>query len=53
MWHSPLTDSQGLGAINADGWSKSIAFMTRLQPDLVPNPVTVDGIVDDSLLPVR
>ena len=30
MWHSPLTDSQGLGAINADGWSKSIAFMTRL-----------------------
>jgi len=53
MWHSTLTDSQGLGAIDLDGWTKSIAFMTRLQPELVPNPVTVDGVVDDSLLPVR
>ena len=53
MWHSPLTDSQGLGAIDRDGWTKSIAFMTRFQPALVPNPVTVDAVVDESLLPVR
>ncbi len=53
MWHDALTDAQGLGTIDRDGWAQSIAFMAKLPGGLVPNPVTVDGIVDDSLLPVR
>ena len=46
-WSSPRTD--GYGTIDTDGWSKSLEFMTSL--GLVPNPVTVDQLVDDSLLP--
>jgi len=53
MWHDTLTDAQGLGAIDRAGWTSSIAFMEKLPGGLVPNPVTVEGIVDDSLLPVR
>jgi NitT/TauT family transport system substrate-binding protein len=52
-WHDSLTDAQGLGAIDRDGWAKSIAFIAGLPGGLVPGPVTVDGIVDASLLPVR
>jgi ABC-type nitrate/sulfonate/bicarbonate transport system substrate-binding protein len=50
MWHDSLTDAQGLGTIDTDGWAKSIAFLKTLPGGLVPNPVTVDQIVDDSLL---
>ncbi len=46
-WSSPRTDAYG--AIDADGWQQSLEFMTSL--GLVPNPVTVDQLVDDSLLP--
>ena len=52
-WHDSLTATQGLGAIDRDGWAKSIDFIAGLPGGLVPNPVTVDGIVDASLLPVR
>jgi NitT/TauT family transport system substrate-binding protein len=38
-----------LGSIDKDGWAKSLAFMGTL--GLVPNPVTVDQLVDESLLP--
>jgi NitT/TauT family transport system substrate-binding protein len=38
-----------LGSIDADGWTKSLAFMTEL--GLVPNPITVDQLVNTSLLP--
>ena len=38
-----------LGSIDRDGWQQSLDFMTGL--DLVPNPVTVDQLVDESLLP--
>ena len=41
MWHDPLTDAQGLGAIDRAGWTASIAFMSKLPGGLVPNPVTV------------
>ena len=53
MWHDQLTDAEGLGAVDRAGWAKSIEFMAKLPGKLVPNPVNVDGIVDDSLLPVR
>ena len=53
LWHDTLTEAQGLGAVDRDGWTKSIAAIAALPGGLVPNPVTVDQIVDDSLLPVR
>jgi NitT/TauT family transport system substrate-binding protein len=37
------------GSIDRDGWQQSLEFMTSL--GLVPNPVTVDQLVDESLLP--
>jgi len=52
-WHDSLTATRGLGAIDRDGWAKSIDFIAGLPGGLVPNPVTVDGIVDASLLPAR
>jgi NitT/TauT family transport system substrate-binding protein len=52
-WHNSLTDAQGLGAIDRAAWTSSIDFLSKLPGGLVPNPVTADQIVDDSLLPVR
>ena len=52
-WRSGLTDRQGLGAIDKAGWTTSIDYLSKLPGGLVPNPVTADQIVDDSLLPVR
>ena len=37
------------GAIDMAGWQQSLDFMTSL--GMVPNPVTVDQLVDGSLLP--
>ena len=50
-WQNNLTATQGLGAIDRDGWTKSIAFIAGLPGGLVPNPVTADQIIDPSLLP--
>jgi NitT/TauT family transport system substrate-binding protein len=50
-WQSPLTDAQGLGAIDPAAWAASIEFMAQLPGNLVPNPVTVDQIVTTELLP--
>ncbi len=47
-WKNPRTGGE-LGSIDTDGWTQSLAFMTEL--GLVPNPVTVDQLVDTSLLP--
>lgn len=52
-WQNALTAEQGLGAVDRDGWAKSIDFIAGLPGGLVPNPVTVDQLVDDSLLPAR
>ena len=41
-------DSTSFGTIDREAWSKSISFMNGL--GLVKEPVTVDGLVDDSLL---
>ena len=38
-----------LGSIDRAGWQASLDFMTGL--GLVPNPVTVDQLVDETLLP--
>lgn len=47
-WKNTRTDAP-YGAIDRDGWQQSLDFMTTL--GLVPNPVTVDQLVDGSLLP--
>jgi NitT/TauT family transport system substrate-binding protein len=47
-WKNTRTNAP-YGAIDRDGWQQSIDFMTTL--GLVPNPVTVDQLVDSSLLP--
>ena len=48
-WAGPIQEAKGLGAIDRDGWSASIAFLGKL--GLVKNPVTTDDLVRDDLLP--
>ncbi len=43
-WSGPVQAADGLGAIDRAGWTASIEFLTTL--GLVPNPVTVDDLVD-------
>ncbi len=47
-WRNARTGAP-LGSIDRDGWQRSLDFMAGL--GLVPNPVTVDQLVSDSLLP--
>lgn len=49
-WRSDRTPGP-YGTIDREGWEASIAFMASL--GLVPNPVTVDQLVTDALLPAR
>lgn len=49
VWQSPLTQSKGLGAIDTEGWTKTIAYLTKLK--LVPNPVTAEQATRLDLLP--
>jgi NitT/TauT family transport system substrate-binding protein len=48
-WASPTTVDRGLGAIDKDGWTESIKYLTDL--GLVPKPVTVEDLVREDLLP--
>jgi NitT/TauT family transport system substrate-binding protein len=50
MWQNDRTPTEGLGAIDREGWSQSIQFVTEL--GLVPKPVTVDELVDARFIPV-
>ena len=50
-WSGPVQDAGGLGAINRDGWTTSIAYLTTL--GLVKNAVTTDALVREDLLPAR
>jgi NitT/TauT family transport system substrate-binding protein len=50
-WQSDYTREHGLGAVDRDGWSRSVEFMASLPERLVPNPVTVDELVSEELLP--
>ena len=47
-WRNQRTGG-ALGSVDTEGWTKSLAFMTEL--GLVPNPITVEQLVDTSLLP--
>jgi NitT/TauT family transport system substrate-binding protein len=47
-WRGEAQAADGLGAIDRDGWTASIEYLTSL--GLVPNPVTADDLVSDDLL---
>ena len=47
-WKNTRTNAP-YGVIDDDGWRASLDFMTKL--GLVPNPVTVDQLVTNALLP--
>ena len=48
-WTGTVQADHGLGAIDRDGWTTSITFMTGL--GLVKEPVTTDDLVREDLLP--
>ena len=50
-WSGPAQDARGLGAIDRDGWTRSIAYLGTL--GLVKHPVTTDALVREDLLPPR
>nr|MBA2489117.1 hypothetical protein [Chloroflexota bacterium] len=50
-WQSPTTDANGLGAIDRAAWQESVDFMAGLPDSVVARPVTLDELLDDSLLP--
>lgn len=50
-WHSPITDANGLGAINESGWNDSLAFMRDLPGTNIPDTVTTQDLISTELLP--
>jgi NitT/TauT family transport system substrate-binding protein len=48
-WTGPTQVDHGLGALDDGGWAASIEYLSTL--DLVPNPVTIDDVIDADLLP--
>jgi NitT/TauT family transport system substrate-binding protein len=51
VWSGPAQEARGLGAIEPADWEKSVEYLKSL--NMVPNPVTVDELVDTGLLPAR
>jgi NitT/TauT family transport system substrate-binding protein len=51
VWKGPAQEAGGFGAIEPADWEKSIAYLETL--DLVPNPVTVDDVLETGLLPAQ
>jgi putative riboflavin transport system substrate-binding protein len=47
-WVGTIQQADGLGALDTAGWTTSIAYLTEL--GLVPNPVTVDDVLDPGLV---
>jgi NitT/TauT family transport system substrate-binding protein len=48
-WMGTFQQERGLGAVDRDGWQASIAFLEDL--GLVPNPITIEDVLRDDLLP--
>lgn len=51
LWHSPLTDANGFGAIDEGGWNYSLSFMEDLPDSNIPDRVTVEDLITTELLP--
>ena len=47
-WRDP-TGAKRFGAIDRAGWETSISYLSSLK--MVPNPVNLDAVVRDDLLP--
>jgi putative riboflavin transport system substrate-binding protein len=48
-WRGPLQAERGFGAVDRDGWQASIEYLDDL--GLVPNPITIEDVLRDDLLP--
>jgi NitT/TauT family transport system substrate-binding protein len=48
-WEGTLQAERGLGAVDREGWAASIAFLE--EQGLVPNPVTIEDLLRDDMLP--
>jgi hypothetical protein len=48
-WLGPLQAERGFGAVDRDGWQASIDYLDDL--GLVPNPITIEDVLRDDLLP--
>jgi NitT/TauT family transport system substrate-binding protein len=51
VWQSPYTLEHGLGALDADAWTRSIDFMRILPDTVVPAELTADQLLTEELLP--
>jgi putative riboflavin transport system substrate-binding protein len=51
VWKGPAQEARGFGAIEPSDWEESIAYLQTL--GLVPNPVTVEDVVETGLLPAQ
>ena len=51
VWTGPAQEARGFGAIEPADWEQSIAYLETL--DMVPNPVTVDDVIETGLLPAQ
>jgi NitT/TauT family transport system substrate-binding protein len=51
VWTGPAQQARGFGAIEPADWEASIAYLESL--GLVPNPVTVDDVLETGLLPAQ
>ena len=49
VWTGPAQQARGLGAIEPADWEASIDYLETL--GLVPNPVTVEDVIETGLLP--
>lgn len=51
IWRGPVQVANGLGAIDRDGWATSVKFLQGLPDQNVRADLTVDELIDESLLP--
>ena len=51
VWKGPAQEARGFGAIEPSDWETSIEYLKTL--GLVPNPVTVDDVIETGLLPAQ
>lgn len=51
MWHSPYTEANVLGAIDANAWTQSLDFVRALPDSNIPATLTADQLVSLELLP--
>ena len=51
IWRGPVQVANGLGAIDRDGWATSMKFLQALPDQNVRADLTVDELIDESLLP--